>query len=76
MKCIYCNKTVIGMDAMSVSGRGSAHSRCHQFELVSKRVFRGISLTDLPDVDLDELHHMILLERNSRSMTDNGIELF
>ncbi len=76
MNCCYCNRTVIGKDAITIMGGAPAHSRCHQFELVSKRVFRGIPLTRLTDSELNELQEMLQTERNNRRNLASEIELF
>ena len=77
MRCIYCDSSVVGSrDVLTIEGGAPAHTNCHQFELMSQRVFRNLKLTALTDSELNELHDLLKLEMNSRSAASNEVELF
>ncbi len=66
MRCIYCEKSVLGAKPITVSGLGPAHEICYQTHLVSKRIFSGLNIAFLDDLQLSELSDMVLMEKNAR----------
>jgi hypothetical protein len=65
-----------------VPGIGPAHDICYQTRLTSERIFNGLNIAQLDDIQFNELSDLVLMERNSRQPTpgliDNAfdIELF
>jgi len=63
-------------DPITINGGAPAHSHCHQFELMSQRIFKNIQLTTLSNKELDELNELVLLELNSRNKINDSVDLF
>jgi hypothetical protein len=82
MRCNYCDKPVLGSAPITVSGIGPAHEICYKTRLTSERIFNGLNIAKLDDLEFNELSDLVLMERNSRSPTmgassdDLEIELF
>ena len=82
MRCNYCEKPVLGASPVTVPGIGPAHDICYQTRLTSERIFNGLNIAQLDDIQFNELSDLVLMERNSRQPTpglvDNAfdIELF
>lgn len=82
MRCSYCEKTVLGCSPITVPGLGPAHEMCYQTNLVNKRIFAGLNIAQLDDLQLNELSDMVLMEKNARTSETSGsfddfeIELF
>lgn len=68
MRCNYCDKPVLGSDPITVAGIGPAHVVCYQTRLTSERIFNGLNIAKLDDLQLNELSDMVLMEKNSRSI--------
>ncbi|MAA73037.1 MAG: DUF2175 domain-containing protein, partial [Bermanella sp.] len=73
-----CSKPVFGNDGITVLGIGAAHVACFELEKNIRRVFAGINISQLDEHKLNELHDMVLAEKNHRSgdFEENAIELF
>lgn len=83
MRCYYCQKNVLGADPITVMGIGPAHDGCHQTRLTSERIFQGLNIAKLDDVQFNELSDLVLMERNFRAPSEGNsnnnecdIELF
>jgi hypothetical protein len=82
MRCNYCEKSVLGESPITVPGIGPAHDICYQTRLTSERIFNGLNIAELNDVEFNELSDLVLMERNARmpavSASDHAfdIELF
>lgn len=82
MRCHYCEKEVLGSNPITVPGIGPAHDICHQTRLTSERIFNGLNIAKLDDLQFNELSDLVLMERNSRapsigeSCDEFEIELF
>lgn len=82
MRCSYCEQSVLGFSPITVPGIGPAHIGCYQTQLISERIFSGLNIAKLDDVELNELADLVSMEKNSRaSMSDDhmgelDIELF
>jgi len=66
MRCNYCEKAVLGDKPITVPGLGPAHEICYQSHLVIKRIFAGLNIAALDDMQLSELSDMVLMEKNAR----------
>ena len=53
MRCSYCEKTVLGCSPITVPGLGPAHEICYQTNLVNKRIFAGLNIAQLDDLQLN-----------------------
>ena len=67
MRCHYCEKEVLGENPITVTGIGPAHDICHQTRLTSERIFNGLNIAKLDDVQFNELSDLVLMERNIRA---------
>ncbi len=82
MLCNYCEKAVLGASPITVPGLGPAHDFCHQSHLVTKRIFSGLNIASLDNLQLNELSDMVQMEKNARLSETAGsldgfeIELF
>jgi len=83
MRCIFCDHEVLKIDdflgkPISLPGRGVAHIMCAERDLIAKRVFGSIHLTEIALDDLYELREMVLTEINDREGVnkDGEAELF
>ncbi len=77
MKCIFCERSVIGSsDAVTVDGGAPSHRHCYHFELMSQRVFKNLKLKALTDYELQELGDLVKQEKNSRDESADMVELF
>ena len=80
MKCIYCKKSVLGENGMSVDGKGPAHRQCFQADQALRRTFQSLDITALNDQELTELMDLVLGEVNYRKRQsgeeDDDVELF
>ena len=77
MKCIYCLQPVFGASGMTVSPLGAAHIACFNNHSVQLRIFKGLTLSDLSDNEITDLHDLLLAEKNSRcKLISDLVELF
>jgi len=77
MNCMYCNKSVVGHNPVTIPGHGFAHRHCFQAHQALKRTFQSLDISELSDAELRELKEMIIAEENARQRTsDDDIELF
>jgi len=79
MKCIYCDKDVFGHNGMTVPSLGAAHSQCFQADQALRRTFQNLEITQLNDIELQDLKELVLSEENSRRRNeagDDAVELF
>lgn len=83
MRCMFCDHEIFKKDdflgrPMTVPGRGIAHLLCAERDLITRRVFGSIHLSEVKLEDLYELREMVLGEINNREgIVDTGdIELF
>jgi len=79
MSCLFCNKSVVGHNPITVPGEGFAHLHCFQSHQALKRTFQTLDISQLSDSELSDLKEMIIAEENSRQRSgeDNSdIELF
>ena len=67
MHCNYCHKPVLGSNPITVAGVGTAHVVCYQTRLTSERIFNGLNIAKLDDIQFNELADLVLMERNFRS---------
>jgi len=80
MRCLFCNHHILKVDdflgkPITLPGRGAAHINCAERDLISKRIFGSIHLSEIPMDDLYELREMVLTEINEREGVDD-VELF
>ena len=71
MQCEFCQQSVFKQQQgsgppVTIPGRGVAHKYCAEKDLTQRRVFKGLSLTQLAMGDLVELREMLLQELNHR----------
>lgn len=77
MNCMYCNKSVVGHNPVTIPGHGFALRHCFQAHQALKRTFQSLDISELSDAELRELKEMIIAEENARQRTnDDDIELF
>jgi hypothetical protein len=83
MRCYYCEKEVLGSSPITVMGIGPAHDICHKTRLTSERIFNGLNIAKLDDLQFNELSDLVLMERNFRAPSEGNahdneydIELF
>jgi len=83
MRCMFCDHRILKVDdflgrPITLPGRGVAHINCAERDLISKRIFGSIHLSEVPMEDLYELREMVLTEINEREgVNDDGdVELF
>jgi hypothetical protein len=67
MLCTYCNKPVLGSDPITVPGVGPAHHICYQTRLTAERIFKGLNIAKLDDIQFNELSDLVLMEKNMRT---------
>ncbi len=71
MKCIFCDANILNSaehlgQPITLPSRGVAHSYCAEKDLIERRVFCNIHLSELPLNDLYELRELALTEINVR----------
>jgi L-arabinose isomerase len=66
MRCVYCKKPVLGSDPITVPGAGPAHHICYQTRLTAERIFKGLNIAKLDDIQFNELSDLVLMEKNMR----------
>jgi len=76
MRCIFCEIEVLNSGEhlghpISLPSRGVAHSDCAEKDLIERRVFCNIHLSELPLSDLYELRELALTEINVREGREN-----
>lgn len=78
MRCELCAKSVFGNEGITVLGLGAAHITCFELEKNTRHIFEGLDIAKLDDQALNELHDMVLAEKNHRSgnFADIAVELF
>ena len=83
MRCMFCNHTILKKNdylgqPITIVGRGIAHLMCAERDLISRRVFGSIHLSEVLLDDLYELREMVLAEINNREGVNNSgdLELF
>jgi len=83
MRCLFCEHSIIIKNDLlgspiTLPGRGVAHKMCAERDLISRRVFRSIHLSEIALDDLYELREMVLTEINHKEGTgnDGDVELF
>ncbi len=82
MRCLFCDAKVINSSEhlghpITLPSRGVAHSYCAEKDLIERRVFCNIHLSELPLNDLYELRELALTEINVREGNDsNDVDLF
>jgi len=74
MRCNYCEKPVLDASPITVPGIGPAHAVCYQTRLISERIFKGLNIAQLDDIQFNELSDLVLMERNSRLPTAGSID--
>jgi hypothetical protein len=58
---------VIGADPITVPGVGAAHDVCYQTRLTAERIFNGLNIAKLDDIQFNELSDLVLMEKNMRT---------
>jgi hypothetical protein len=82
MRCIFCEAEVLNSNErlghpISLPTRGVAHSFCAEKDLIERRVFCNIHLSELPLNDLYELRELALTEINVREgNASDDVDLF
>ena len=81
LNCIFCHQCVVNTDnskghPVSVPPYGIAHSYCAEQDLLLKRIFKGIHITELDNESFQELKEMVLAEDNVRNGKTDEIDLF
>jgi len=79
MNCLFCNKSVVGHNPITVPGEGFAHLHCFQSHQALKRTFQTLDISQLSDSELSDLKEMIIAEENARARAagdDGDVELF
>lgn len=74
MRCNYCKKIVLGGSPITVPGIGPAHEVCYQTRLTSERIFQGLNIAELDDLQFNELLDLVLMERNSRAPAKGAMD--
>jgi len=74
MRCNYCKKIVLGGNPITVPGIGPAHEVCYQTRLTSERIFQGLNIAELDDLQFNELSDLVLMERNSRAPAKGAMD--
>jgi len=54
---------VIGADPITVPGVGAAHHVCYQTRLTAERIFNGLNIAKLDDIQFNELSDLVLMEK-------------
>lgn len=82
MRCIFCDDEVMKIDTVlgspiTLQGRGICHAKCAEKDLIERRIFGSICMSDLTNADLNELKDLVLMEVNEREGRSTGeAELF
>lgn len=69
MKCMHCEKEVVGKNPITVQGVGIAHYDCHKKKLDESRIFMGINLSSLSIEELSNLSDLLCAEIDIRDKT-------
>ncbi|PKF62550.1 hypothetical protein CW745_03750 [Psychromonas sp. psych-6C06] len=76
MRCMFCQKEVFDENdhlgkPISIPSRGVAHSQCAEEDLIEKRIFGSIHITEISLEDLYELRELVKTEINERVKRNN-----
>jgi hypothetical protein len=76
MRCMFCKEKVLNKDdslgkPISIPSRGIAHANCAQADLIEKRIFGSIHITEVSLEDLYELRELVKLEIDERVKRNN-----
>ncbi|WP_022941278.1 hypothetical protein [Psychromonas hadalis] len=76
MRCMFCKKEVLNQDKslgrpISLPRRGIAHSNCAEEDLIEKRIFGSIHITEISLDDLYELRELVKTEIDDRVKHNN-----
>ncbi len=76
MRCMFCDKEVLNQDSslgrpISLPRRGVAHSNCAEEDLIEKRIFGSIHITEISLEDLYELRELVKVEIDDRVKRNN-----
>ncbi len=76
MRCMFCEQEVLKKDdslgnPISIPSQGIAHSLCAEEDLISKKVFGDIHITEVSLEDLYELRELVITEINDRVLRNN-----
>ncbi len=79
MRCMFCNHEIMKKDdflgkPISIPSLGIAHTTCAERDLVSKRIFGSIHLTEVSMDDLYELRELVVNEINDRIASSHAPE--
>ena len=77
MNCMFCKKTVVGQNPVTIPSEGLAHLHCYQAHQALRRTFQSLDIAALSDAELTELKDLVLAEENARQRgQEDDIELF
>lgn len=73
---MFCEKKVLNNDStqgklISLARRGVAHSKCAEEDLIEKRIFGSIHITEISLEDLYELRELVKVEIKDRVKRNN-----
>ncbi|MCP4323302.1 MAG: hypothetical protein GY951_01605 [Psychromonas sp.] len=76
MRCMFCEQEVLNQDdslgrPISLAQRGVAHSNCAEEDLIEKRIFGSIHVTEISLEDLYELRELVKVEIDDRVKRNN-----
>jgi len=76
MRCMFCKKEIFEKNDLlgkpiSLPSQGIAHSRCAEEDLIEKRIFGSIHITEIALEDLYELRELVKTEINERVKRNN-----
>ena len=76
MRCMFCKQEVLNQDdslgrPISIPMRGIAHSNCAEEDLIEKRIFGSIHITEISLEDLYELRELVKVEIDDRVKRNN-----
>jgi len=76
MRCIFCENEVLNQDdslgkPISLPMQGVAHSMCAEEDLIEKRIFGSIHITEVSLEDLYELRELVKTEIDERVIRNN-----
>ena len=76
MRCMFCKQEVLNQDdslgrPISLPMRGIAHSNCAEEDLIEKRIFGSIHITEISLEDLYELRELVKVEIDDRVKRNN-----